>query len=132
MNSPIYWFMFGCIVMASINAFGCGHIDQDLELTDEEIEAKYADKLGLSGGWGVGGSYSTSCGGYGYGRSGHRSFSAARVSAIPEVGEAAQNAQNAQASAGIWLFVARRDEPEDEPDDDAPSRQFRNKSTPSK
>lgn len=121
MNSPIYWFMFGCIVVASINASGCGHIDRDLELSDEEIEAKYSDEPSFSGGWGASASYSSHCGGmssYGYARHRHASLSEARVSGNIEADAPGLNTQRA---AGNLYVVARRDRADDAPREDAPA-----------
>jgi len=123
MNSPIYWLMFGCIVMTSIGASGCGHIDQDFDLSDQEIETRYGFGSGQISGSGVGYAHSSGCGGVGYGyaqRGYARSLSDAQVS-VNTAGDAALDSQNAQMTSGDLYFVTRRDTSKDEPRKDDPA-----------
>lgn len=137
MITPKHWFMIGCIAIASISASGCGHIDEDFELTDKQIEEKYGVSEG-GGGIGMSGTghayYGGGCGGYRVGHNGHqygRGY-ASHYDMSPTIFSASapieQQPPTGDSAARVRLAIARRDTAQKpENDDDLANRLPRRK-----
>ncbi|AWV87944.1 hypothetical protein [Bradymonas sediminis] len=123
MNSPNYWYAFGCILIASICSAGCGHIDEDFDLSDEELRAKYELEMGGMGISGTG--HVSGCGGFGYHRHryGHGGYGIATASGDPTIAlpDEGLSSEEAQRAAWVGLAIARRSA-DAQPDEDAPER----------
>lgn len=119
MNSPNYWYAFGCILIASICSAGCGHIDEDFDLSDEELRAKYELEMG---GMGIS---SSGCGGFGYHshRYGHGGYGIGTTSGDPTIAptDDGLSSEETQRAAWVSLAIARRNA-DPQPDEAPPER----------